>query len=293
MSAAAVKYNLVIEPSHRVVAVPHGIELHHLSPTIGTEVHGIDLREPLSAEHGAFLDQLFLQRQVLFFRDQDITTEQHMTLCRRWGELEEIPFLKQHADHKEVLVIERDAKNRSYENVWHSDVTWREKPSLGSMLRCHVAPEIGGDTMWADMALAYDNLPAWMKRAVDGLQAVHSVTVSLGVFMSREQMGDMEKLYPPAVHPVIRTHPVTGRKLIYVNRAHTSHIKGISREDSRYLLEYLYAQATVPEYQCRFHWRRNSIAFWDNRATQHYAVVDYHPAPRKMERVTVMGDKPF
>lgn len=267
---------------------PDGIRLEHLSPTIGTEVHGIDLRE-LSDERVEFLKQLLLDRKVLFFRDQAITTEEHMAFCRHWGELEVIPFLPKHEDHAEVLVLKRDASNKATENIWHSDVTWRERPSLGSVLRAHEVPAVGGDTLWADAELAYETLPAPTKRAVEGLVAEHSIATSLGAYIDGETMMKMLEQFPPQRHPVVRTHPETGRRALYVNLAHTDRIVGVDREESRRLLKALSDHFKTPELQCRFRWQKNSIAFWDNRSTQHYAVQDYFPAVRRMERVTIAG----
>ncbi len=272
---------------------PTGIELYHLSPTIGTEVLGIDLREQLTPEMAGFLKALMLERKVIFFRDQDITVEQQMNVCRTWGELEIIEFLPQHPDHPEVLHIKRGKDEKGYENVWHSDVTWRECPSFGSMLRAVEVPEVGGDTMFCDMYAAYDGLPSSIKRAVEGMEAVHSVANGLKYTQGTEKMNEMLKKYPMQTHPVIRTHPETGKKGIYVNRAHTSHLKGIAPHWGQQLLDILYRQSDIPEYQCRFRWRPNSIAFWDNRACQHYAVSDYFPQGREMYRVTIVGDKPF
>ncbi len=269
-----------------------GLELEHLSPTIGTVVHGIDLARPLSDEEFRFLHSLLLERKVIFFRDQDISKEQHLDLCRRWGPLEVIPFLPHDAENPELLHIKRDKETKSYENIWHSDVTWRECPSLGSMLRAVVVPEVGGDTMWSDMEAAYDGLPEHVKRACEGLEAVHSITTSLGVFVDPETLYQMSKKFPTVAHPVIRTHPETGRKSIFVNRAHTLGIKGLRKAESEELMNILCRQASIPEYQCRFKWKANSIAFWDNRSTQHYAVFDYAGQPREMFRVTVVGDRP-
>lgn len=273
-------------------AAPHRFQLEHLSPTIGTVVHGIDLRDPLDDADFGFLHQLLLDRKVIFFRDQDISVEQHMAVCRRWGDLEVISFLPAHHDHPEVLHIKRDKETKSYENIWHSDVTWRERPSLGSMLHAVQVPAVGGDTMWADMYAAYDGLPTHIKRACEGLEAIHSITTSLGIYVDPDRLYDMTKKFPRVTHPVIRTHPETGRKAIFVNRAHTLGIKGLRRQESEELMDILCRQAAIPEYQCRFRWQANSIAFWDNRSTQHYAVFDYYGLPREMYRVTVVGDVP-
>lgn len=273
--------------------LPVGWSLHHLSPVIGTEVHGVDLRKPLTDEMVAYLRKLLLERKVIFFRDQDISIERQMEVCRIWGDLEIIDFLPQHPDHPEVLLIKRDEKEKGAENVWHSDVTWRDQPSLGSMLRAVEVPEVGGDTMWACMYSAYDSLPEAIKRTCEGLEAVHSVANGLQYTQGVEKMQAMLKRFPKQVHPVIRTHPETGRKAIYVNRAHTSHIKGVGLEISEKLMQILCDTAKNPEFQCRFRWKKNSIAFWDNRSCQHYAVSDYYPAKREMYRVTVAGDRPF
>jgi taurine dioxygenase len=161
------------------------------------------------------------------------------------------------------------------------------------MLRAVRVPPTGGDTLWVDMCAAYDNLPAALKRTCEGLEAVHSVANGLSYTQGLEKMLEQTKRYPPATHPVIRTHPETGRKAIFVNRAHTSYLKGMHRHLGAELLDLLYRQAEIPEFQCRFRWRDNSIAFWDNRSTQHYAVSDYFPQEREMYRVTIAGDKPF
>ncbi len=182
-----------------------------------------------------------------------------------------IPFLPQHPDHPEVLVIERGEGNRATENIWHSDVTWRERPSLGSALRSREVPEVGGDTLWADAELAYETLSTPLKRAVEGLEAEHSIATSLSVYMDDDTMHEMLKTFPPVRHPVVRTHPETGRKSLHVNLAHTMRILDVPREDSRMLLRELANHFRTPELQCRFRWTDNAIAFWDNRSTQHYA----------------------
>lgn len=263
-----------------------------LTPTIGAEISGVDLREPLDDELFAELDRALLEWKVIFFRDQAIDGEQHRAFARRWGELEVHPFLP-HGDVPEIVRFEKDAANQGYENIWHSDVSWRVVPSLGSVLRCIEAPAFGGDTLWADMACAYDALPEELRERIDGLTAVHDFATSFGLAMSAAQIAEFREKYPPAEHPVVRTHPVTGRKTLYVNEIFTSRVKGLGEEESEALLETLFRQSRVPELQCRFRWTPGAIAFWDNRATQHYAVSDYFPARRVMERATIVGDRPF
>lgn len=273
------------------------ITISPLSPTIGAEIGNVDLRETLSDTDRDQLYDALLTWKVLFFRDQDITTEQHLAFTARFGELEIHPFAPEKPGHPEVLVLHHDEDNPGRENIWHSDVTWRQQPSLGSVLRNIEAPEVGGDTLFADMYAAYDNLPGAIKDEIDGKVAVHDFAGFRILAQKRgatpEELADLDRTYPHPHHPVVRTHPDTGRRGLYVNRAFTRRILDVSPERSEELLEILYRQAAFPEYQCRFQWRANSIAFWDNRSAQHYAVSDYHPSVRRAERVTIVGDTPY
>ncbi len=267
------------------------IAVEPLTPVIGAEVGGVDLREPLDDATFAELDRALLEWKVLFSRGQPLTGEQHRAFAARWGELEVHPFLPQ-GDVPEVVRFAKDADTKGYENIWHSDVSWREVPSLGSVLRAVEVPAAGGDTMWADMAAAYDGLPDDVKGRIDGLVAVHDFTQSFGQAMNPTELADMQARFPAVEHPVVRTHPDTKRRTLYVNEIFTSHVVGLDRDESDALLDLLCRQARVPEYQCRFRWSADSIAFWDNRATQHYAVSDYWPARRVKERATIIGDRP-
>ena len=177
--------------------------------------------------------------------------------------------------------------------MWHSDVTWRVNPSLGSILRAVEIPPVGGDTLFADMCAAYEMLNDEMKDHLDGMQAVHDWIPAFGRNMEPSVLDALRADFPAVQHPVVRTHPETGRKMLYVNRAFTQHIVGLDAEESRLLLDFLYRQASYPEYQCRFRWAPGSIAFWDNRSTQHYASSDYFPQRRVMERMTIVGDVPL
>ena len=274
------------------VAYRH-LTLEPLSPTVGAEIGGVDLAQPVDDATLAELRRALLEYKVIFFRDQDVTTEQHLAFARRFGELEIHPFAPHKEGYPEVLLLEKNEQMGGYENVWHSDVTWRLEPSLGSVLLAREVPAVGGDTLFSDMVAAYEGLDEATRTSLEGLRAVHDFTRTFGRLMSSEDLEKKRKEYPPAEHPVVRTHPETGRKGLYVNAAFTSHIVGMERSESRSLLQTLYSQASIPEYQCRFRWRRHSVAFWDNRAVQHYAVSDYFPKPRLMERVTIVGDKPF
>lgn len=273
-----------------------GLAIEPLSPAIGSVIHGIDLTQPVSDELAAVLRETLVERKVLFFRDQDITTEQHLDFARKFGELEVHPFAPSKPGYPEVLAITHNKESKGRENVWHSDVTWRLEPSLGSILRALEVPANGGDTLFANMEMAYDELDDTIKEQIDGAVAVHDFahfrTMLKKRGLSEEEIEEYNKAYPEAVHPVVRTHPESGRKSIYVNKAFTQYIVGMEREASDALLQFLYSRAAIPEYQCRFQWQANSIAFWDNRAAQHYAVSDYWPALRRMERVTIIGDKP-
>ncbi len=267
-----------------------------LTPTIGAEIEGVDLTRPLSEATVSALRRALLDWKVLFFRDQEIDTGQHLAFARRFGELEVHPFAPQKPGYPEVLAITHDEKSRGRENTWHSDVTWRLEPSLGSILRALEVPPVGGDTLFADMYAAYEGLTDEVKARIEGALAVHDFeNFRRGMRkrgVSEAEIEAFDKLYPTVEHPVVRTHPETGRKALYVNAAFTRYIVGMEKGESDSLLAHLYAQAAIPEYQCRFRWEKNSIAFWDNRASQHYAASDYFPAVRRMERVTVIGDRP-
>jgi taurine dioxygenase len=273
--------------------VASSLVFERLSPTIGAEVRGIDLGGPLTDEVIAEVRAGLLEHKVLFFRDQAITTEDHLRFARRFGELEIHPATPKDQEHPEILRIQHDEERRGRENTWHSDVTWRPEPSLGSILRARQVPEVGGDTLFADMHAAYEGLPDKVRHQIDGLAAIHDFTRVFGAGQPEERRQKMMAAYPPVEHPVVRTHPETGRKGIYVNAAFTVAIKGMGDSESSRLLQTLYRQASVPELQCRFRWRVDSLAFWDNRSTQHYAVSDYWPAVRVMERATVAGDRPY
>jgi len=274
-----------------------GITFEPQSPTIGAEVAGVDLRDDLTDAQVDAIRRGLLDWGVLFFRDQDITTEQHLAFARRFGELEQHPFAPCKPGFPEVLAITHDADHPGNENGWHSDVTWRLEPSLGSVLRMLEGPLIGGDTLFADMGAAYDGLPDAVKERVTGLTARHDIAHFRQRMRNKgatdEEMAALEETYPNPHHPVIRTHPETGRSSIYVNAAFTQEIDGIDPEESAALLDLLYRQAAFPEYQVRLRWRPNTIAFWDNRAVQHYAASDYHPQVRRVERVTIVGDTPY
>ncbi|MBX3313408.1 MAG: TauD/TfdA family dioxygenase [Actinobacteria bacterium] len=267
-------------------------ELRPLTPTIGAEVVGVDL-VAMDDDTFAEVHRALLEWKVLFFRDAGLDPESHTALGARWGELESHPFLINRADLPTTVRFEKNEALTGYENVWHSDVSWRAVPSLGSLLRAVEVPPTGGDTLWADMAAAYDCLDPALQERLDGLEAVHDWIDTFGMLMDPEERERTRENFPPSVHPVVRTHPETGRKTLYVNAIFTTGIVGLDPEEGDQLLEHLCRQADHPEYQCRWKWSVGDLAIWDNRATQHYATSDYSPQRRVMERVTVIGDRPF
>ncbi|MGB7404813.1 MAG: TauD/TfdA family dioxygenase [Pacificimonas sp.] len=263
-----------------------------LTPMIGAEIEGVDLSIELDADEIADIRSALLSHKVIFFRDQTLDRTAHIRFAGAFGDLEIHPATPKGQPDPEVLRIEHGPDSRGSENMWHSDVTWRPEPSLGSILRAVEVPEVGGDTLFANMNAAYENLSPELKRWITGLTAVHDIA---RVFAKRlnKRPEELHDKYPPQEHPVVRTHPETGEPILYVNGAFTSHIKGLSAAESDWLLNHLYKQATNPELQCRFTWAAGSVAFWDNRAVQHFAASDYFPARRVMERVTIKGDRPY
>jgi len=262
-----------------------------MTPFIGAEILNLDLAQ-YNEDMIAEIRDALLTYKVVFFRDQKLTRAQHIDFARQFGPLEIHPATPKGQADPEVLRIKHGPDSRGSENMWHSDVTWRQCPSLGSILRAIELPPVGGDTLFANMVLAYDRLSDAMKEKIDGLTAVHDIA---RVFAKRlkKTPDELHDLYPPMEHPVVRTHPETKQRALYVNAAFTSHIKDMAAEESAALLKELYLTAWNPEVQCRFRWEVGSMAFWDNRASQHFAASDYFPQVRAMERVTIAGDQPY
>jgi taurine dioxygenase len=287
-------------------AIRDSIRVEPLTCALGAEVSNVSLAdaavdETLLAE----IRMLWLRHRVLFFRGQDITRADHVAFARRFGELEDHPVAGSDPDNPGLVRIYKSAAkpNDRYENAWHTDATWREKPPLGCVLRCVECPPVGGDTMWANMVLAYEKLPDTVKQQVAGLRARHSIEASFGAAMPIDKRHALHAQFPDAEHPVVRIHPETREKVLFVN-AFTTHFTNFhtpanvrygqdAAPGAAHLLQYLIGQAAIPEYQVRFRWAKNSFAFWDNRSTQHYAVMDYPPCDRKMERAGIIGDTPF
>jgi len=287
-------------------ALKTSIKVEQLTCTIGAELSNVDLgaasRDP---ETVAEIRGLLLKHRVLFFREQDITRAEHVAFARHFGDLEDHPVAGSDPDHPGLVRIYKspDTPNDRYENAFHTDATWREKPPFGCVLRCVECPPVGGDTIWVNMVEAYNRLPDDVKQKIASLRARHSIEASFGAAMPIEKRLALHAQFPDAEHPVVRIHPETGEKVLFVN-AFTTHFTNFHTPDNvrfgqdytsagRDLLGYLIEQAAVPEYQVRFRWKKNSMAFWDNRSTQHYAVMDYAPCHRKMERAGIVGEATF
>jgi taurine dioxygenase len=274
------------------------ISVNPVAGALGAEVDGVHLAQ-LNDSTFAEVRAAFLEYQVLFFRDQEITRDQQKAFARRFGTLQIHPFEQPLKDegHPEFVVFQSDEKHPYVAQAWHSDVTFMEQPSLGSVLRCVVAPAFGGDTMWASMYAAYEALSDKMQRMLSDLFAIHNLArVPALADYRNEQISDKDRQAirtTSAEHPVVRTHPETSRKGLFVNSHFTASIKGMKPSESAALLSFLYRHIESPDFTCRFRWRANSVAMWDNRCTQHCAVADNRAAERRLERVTINGDKPF
>jgi len=282
------------------------IQVEPLTCAIGAELRNVDLGAA-SRDVGlvAEIRALLMKHRVLFFRRQGMSRAEHVAFARHFGELEDHPVVGSDPEHPGLVRIYKspDAPADRYENAWHTDATWREKPPFGCVLRCVECPPVGGDTTWANMVLAYEKLPEHVKAQIAGLRARHSIEASFGAAMPIEKRLALHAQFPDAEHPVVRTHPETGEKVLFVN-AFTTHFTNYhtatnvrvgqdASPGASLLLNYLVSQAFIPEYQVRWRWQPNDVAMWDNRSTQHYAVMDYPPCHRKMERAGIVGDATF
>jgi taurine dioxygenase len=283
------------EPARGATVTPP-FEIERLGACLGAQIHGLDLRRDMSGETLRALEAALIEHKVLVLRNQPLSTAEHVAVSRLFGELEVHPMRPQ-GELPEILVLDNHKDNPVLStDVWHSDTTFRKNPTKYTILRCQIIPKVGGDTLWADMTAAYDGLSAPFKAMLAGLRAVHDFKNFRALFSKspedQARLARMEEMFPNPSHPVIRTHPVSGRKAIYVNPQFTLHIEGLHRDESRAILDALFAQAQVPEYQFRLRWEPDTIVFWDNRSTQHYAANDYYPQRRRMERTAVVGDVP-
>jgi len=273
------------------------IEVKRIAGALGAEIHGVDLREALADETAAEIRRAFLEHLVIFFRDQDLTPAQYMAFARRMGKPIEYPFVKGIAGFPEMIEVKKlEHERHNFGGVWHSDTAYLETPPMGSMLLAREVPPHGGDTEFANQYLAYETLSPGLQRFLAGLVAVNASTKA-DASRTREDRASAETrgATPPtyvAEHPVVRTHPETGRKALYVNFGHTVRFKDMTDEESAPLLGFLFRHQVRAELTCRFAWRVGSLAFWDNRCTQHNPVNDYHGFRRVMLRITLAGDRP-
>ncbi len=266
------------------------MKIQKLTPKIGAEIHGIDLSRPLEPAEFQTIHDALMDNLVIFFRDQSLDHRQQMEFGQRFGELHIHPAAPSVPGHPEVMIIHADA-NSTFVNgeSWHSDVSCDTEPPMGSILYMRTLPDIGGDTLFANMYTAWETLSPPMQTLLADLTAVHD---GENLYRGRYTSNDSGRIYPKATHPVIRTHPVTGRKALFVNSFFTTRINELSKPESDALLAFLFRHIETPEFACRFKWQANSIAFWDNRSAQHHALWDYYPHTRSGTRVTIKGDVP-
>jgi taurine dioxygenase len=272
-------------------------EVDRIGRHLGAEIKGLDLKQPLDQTTFEAFETALIDNKVLVVRNQHLTTAEHVRLSRMFGELEVHPF-RPEGEFPEIMVLDNHKDNPVLStDVWHSDTTFRLKPTRYTILRCQIMPRTGGDTLWASMEAAYNGLSDPFKRMIDGLKAVHDFKNFRVLFKStdedRARLRRMEELYPNPTHPVVRTHPRTGARILFVNPQFTLRIEGLAEDESRGILDILFKQAQIPEYQFRHRWQPGDIVFWDNTSTQHYAANDYYPERRRMERTAVIGDVPY
>lgn len=277
----------------------HGasLQVERLGAKLGAQIRGLDLKQPMPREIFSALEAALIEHKVLVLPDQHLTSAEHVAVSRMFGDLEVHP-MRPRGDFPEILVLDNHRDNPVLStDVWHSDTSFRKNPTKYTILRCQIMPKTGGDTLWADMEAAYEGLSGTFKKMIEGLRAIHDFQNFRVLFKNtdedRARLRQMEELFPNPSHPVVRAHPVTGRKSIYVNPQFTLRIEGLAPAESRAILDVLFARAQVPEYQFRLRWAPGMIVFWDNRSTQHYAANDYYPQRRRMERTAVVGDTPY
>jgi taurine dioxygenase len=270
------------------------IDVCPLTGVIGAEIHGVDLRDDLDHKTVDAIRDALDEHLVVFFRDQKMEAADHLRFAAKIGEITINPFGPKHPDHPEISVLDQTTPKGEGADAWHTDNTYLPKPPMGSILRAVQLPATGGDTLWANMYAAYEAFSPAMQRFLDGLTAVHDLTRMLTIARSNNQateaIDEMQRKYPPQRHPVVRTNPKTGRKALFVSRNWVSRIEGLSERENEILKPFLFDHQRDPMFQCRFSWKPGSVAFWDNRWAQHYAVPDYTGERRVMQRITIAGD---
>ncbi len=275
------------------------IDIHSLSPALGAQISGVDLSRDLTGEQRNVIERALLDHQVLFFRDQPITPQQQARFAANFGDLHIHPIYPNVPEQPEVLILDTAVTDVRDNAIWHTDVTFLPTPALGAVLSAKQVPAYGGDTLWASGIAAFEALSRPMQTLLDGLTATHDFTRSFPLERFGNTAEDLarweetRRKNPPLSHPVIRTHPVSGRKALFVNDGFTTRINELEATESEAILKLLFAHGTRPEFTLRWRWQANDVAMWDNRVTQHYAVDDYRPQRRVMHRATILGDAPF
>ena len=267
-------------------------ELRPIGATLGAEVSGIDLTTPLAQDVVDELRRALLEHELLVFRDQPMTPAQHVALTERFGPAGIHPLMAPNPDFPGVEHVERGLDATGFENAWHSDISWHPTPSMGTILHALVVPPTGGDTLFADAVAAYETLPGDLRERIEGRTARHDFGRVVAHQKTPEELADLRRRHPASHHPVVRTHPETGRRALYVSEYFTDSIDGLDPDESAELLGALCRWIERPELQVRLRWEPHTVALWDNRSIQHYACSDYWPATRVMERTLIGGDAP-
>ncbi len=273
------------------------ISIERMAGALGAEIPGLDLSNPLDAATIAELKAALYEFGVIVFRDQAITSEQYLIFARHFGDILPYPFVKGIPGYPDIVpVLKKEDETANFGGIWHTDTAYLEKPPMGSMLLALELPPQGGDTIWSNMMMAYETLSDGMKQMLDGLIAINSAKKGSAAATRADRRKDSGKdnveLPTIAEHPVVRTHPVTGKKSLYVNFGHTTHFKGMTEAESTPILNYLFKHQTRPEFTCQLHWEVGTLAIWENRITQHNPINDYHGYRRLLHRITLAGEKP-
>ena len=276
----------------------HQITVNKLTPKIGAEIVGLDFNETLTNQNSDIIYNLLIEHKVIFFREKEMSPETHIKFAKSLGDIEPPhPVYPNVENHPEIVLLENNEKNPPDTDVWHTDVTFRPNPPFASVLYSQTIPPVGGDTLWSCLATIYEALPYNIQMYLEKLNAIHDMGDFRNTFTKNEPIGRASKLnegfkkFGSSIHPIIKIHPITKQKLLYINPGFTNHIVGLNASDSQNLLNYLFNFMNKPEFQVRFKWTKNTIAIWDNRCTMHYALGDYMPYERKMHRVTILNDK--
>jgi len=284
--------HLHVERERLAALTWQNFDVKRMGATIGAEIRGVDITTDLPQPVIDELRQSLLEYKVIFFRDQPLTPERHVAFAKRFGQLEIHPFIPSNTGVPELVRFEKSFDVKGYENTWHFDVTWRETPSMGAVLHAVKVPECGGDTLFSDMYAAYEGLPESVRDRIDSLDAEHDFVKAFGRQVPDDMKADMRAKYPLVIHPLVARHPETGRQHLFNNPIFMNRVLGVSPEESAELMTLLWRESSNVEYQCRFQWEDDSVAFWDNRACQHYASSDYWPEIRIMERASIIGTRP-